>query len=200
MSLSRMLSFILQHRAYFLLAPVVLFLGTFLHEHAHAAAVELQGGTVQRIHILPSFDKGYFTFGYVSYNAPDTANTDLISLAPTLLSLALAALLGLVLGLFGRPGTGPRIAMILGFILPLVDVSLAFAGLFLGNPHSDLSKVFGDRTLEVLPFALGILLVYTLLGRWAFLRSWGPDTLSFLEYAVGLLFVLSLPWTVGFAM
>src|SRR5262245_23481326 len=95
-----MLAFVRSHLGYLLLAPVVAIRGTLVPELAHALAAVAQGGEIYKLNILPSFDLEYFSFGYVSHSHPPGANMRLISLAPTIASIALAA--GAALLLRGR--------------------------------------------------------------------------------------------------
>jgi hypothetical protein len=189
-SLRRMLAFVRAHLAYLLLAPVIVVLGTLLHELAHALAAVAQGAEIYKIQILPSFDRGYFTFGYVTHSTPPCANALLISLAPTIGSTVVAA--GTALLLLGRtPATRWKIVYLAFFVLPIADVALSLGGLVHGITGSDWYTAFHGMEAWILPAAFAALVGSGWLGWRLFLRAVGRR-LEPMEFGLGYVLLVGV--------
>jgi hypothetical protein len=190
-SINRMIHFIRKNWMYIALFPLVMIWGTFVHEGAHALATIAQGGEANVFHILPNYDLGRFTYGFVTLKAPADANSFLIASAPYLLAFFTALVTGLLLWRFGG-SKHLRIIYVFFFVLPVVDLAKPIFGLSFGSTGSDLYWIFEKHRLLA---ALGIGTVVAALGvlGWlAFERCW-TKKITKLEFAVGYILILLMP-------
>ena len=88
-----------------------------------------------------------------------------------------------------------RIALMVGFFLPIADASLGASGLFCHAGTSDWSLAFrGHEPLLAVLFAAYVT-VFGEIGLALFRRCWGSDALSGWEYTALYLVALALPWS-----
>lgn len=172
------------------LAPLALLAGTVVHEAAHALAVVADGGRVVGWRVLPVVGAGGISFGELRHDG--AASPWLVGLAPTLLWIAVAAAAALLAARTRRPALA-RALVILLVILPMIDVSMAFAGLFLGAPGSDLYRALhGHETWA------GIAMALTLPGfgllAWDRLRAAGARADAGHRFAATYAAALTAPW------
>lgn len=178
---------------YALLLPVLIPVGTIVHESAHALAIVMQGGRVTRFDVIPGGEPD-FSFGSVSWVGDDLILGWLVSLAPTLLAFTLAASAAALAPLLARRNALTRVALVLFFWLPIVDTSMAAGGLFTGRAGSDWQALGGLEILVAPAFGAWAAL-FGEIGWRLFLKAWGP-VLSSAEYTLGYLLLLALPWLV----
>lgn len=173
--------------------PALLMAGVALHEGAHALAVVADGGAVIAVRLRPMIGAGGVSFGGLLHDG--AARPWLVAIAPAVLWLAVACAAVVTAGRLRRHR---RLAEGLLFglaALPLVDVSLGFAGLFLGRASSDLFRLLhGHET------AAGIAMAAIFHGfgvvTWRRLRAIAPGALSRTEFAVGFAGLLATPWLI----
>lgn len=193
-SLPAMVRFTRDHLPYVLWLPALGLWGTFMHEGAHAIAAVIQGATLTRFHIMPGWDLGYFTFGYMSYDAPSGGlDGALVSVAPVLGAVVTATLGAIVIGRFGREHWHWKSAYIFVYLLPLVDASMAVSGLFARRRASDLYKALAGHEAPVAVAAVVLLALATWRGWPLFVRTCGR-VLSPAEHALGFLAITMSPW------
>jgi hypothetical protein len=179
-------------RVWLLAVPPLLLAGTIVHELAHALAVAAQGGTIRDLDILPSMREGSLVFGHVTHER--VPHLWLVWIAPTLLWTLVSFTTVIRLARVKRPRLAGALLFTL-VLLPLVDLSFSFAGLFLGRPGTDLHRALaGHETLA----GLAMNLIFILLGRlgWLRLRALAPTALSATEFTICYLVLLSAPWLV----
>lgn len=175
-----------------LLGPLLMLLGTALHEASHALMAMALGGTVHQVILLPRFSDDGLLFGRVSWSGLDESRGRIAVLAP-FLTAHLHALVGALL----IPRVKPPISKLLFFtsvLLPLVDISMLHAGLFAGSTRGDL-LVFRAHA----PFFAGLgwpaLFGLGALAWRAFRSLWPPPlTLGRNQFAVLLIALLAAPW------
>jgi hypothetical protein len=175
-----------------LLAPVLMLLGTSLHEGAHALMAVVLGGTVSHVALLPSFGEEGFRFGSTTMSGGGESAGALVALAPFL-----AAHLHALAGALIIPRLKPPLARVLFFtsvLLPLFDISMLHGGLFAQSTSADLSRF----QAHALPFALlgwPALWGLSILAWRAFRSQWPPPlTLSRSQFAALLVALLAAPW------
>lgn len=189
----RTLSFIATHWAWALLAPVLMLVGTTLHESAHALGALLAGGTVEGLVLLPSLGVNGLIFGRTEWSGiAEGPAADLAKSSPFILAHLHAALGALVSARF--PGRVGRVVFFTSSLLPMVDVSMLHAGLFLGSRSADLARLSPPAALAA-GLALPLLGGLGFLSWRAFRRNWPPPQgLSGFAFAVLLFTLLAAPW------
>ena len=186
----RIIRFLRVHFAYLLLAPLLMFAGTVIHELAHAAAVIVLGGDVTRIDLLPQRTPTSISFGSIQWNGP-IEHADWITLAPALVWTIIAACSLLWVGqLRGRP-IAARTAFAFGFLLPLVDIALHLGSLFGDVAGSDYHKVLASHKVATALVALPYFAIALSLGWRRLFQPIFGASLSGLEYSLGMLMLLA---------
>lgn len=176
------------------LAPVLGVLVTTVHESAHAIAVLVQGGTIERFQVLPARGR----FGGVDYTFPSGASRSelAIQLAPYALHVVVASSVGLVsLRQRARRTDSPApswlgvAAFLWGYAAPLGDVGLAAFQWARGGTN-DFSRALGDAPALALWAVVGGAVVSSAAGLPVQRALLGPAALGWLPYAV----LASLAW------
>ncbi len=175
-----MFRFAWSHKTFVLAAPLVIVLGTLIHELAHAAAVWIQGGVVTDIAILPSWAGSW---GHMSYLPDPRVEVWWVSMAPLFAWTGISLAAGLALPVWGRR-RGARLLFLVFFVLPVMDVALSFAGLYAGAAGSDFHKALGGLEVELLPAVAAYFAVYAFWG-WRLFRSIAPGELGWLDFLAG---------------
>jgi hypothetical protein len=118
--LRRVARFIRAHLKWVLLGPLIMVLGTTVHELVHCGAALLTGGTIVEIHLLPTrLDR--FVFGYMEAVGDNDFAT---KIAPALLSSCVATF-----AYAWQPAPRfPKLCFVLFYLLPLFDVAMAVTG------------------------------------------------------------------------
>lgn len=169
--LTHVLTFLWRQKAWALLGPFLMLLGTVLHEGAHALAVIALGGTVDSMVLTPRFSREGVTFGQTWHEGVPEARLWVVACAPFVFAHVHA-----LAGCFVVARTGARWARVVFFtsvLLPLFDIALLLAGVARQADRSDLGRFAEHRAL----FALWCLPAVTGLGVLAFRafrRHWGP--------------------------
>ena len=184
-----MLTFIQAHWRWALLAPLLMVLGTVLHEGAHALMTLALGGTVEDVSVLPAFGPHGLRFGWVDWSDLDASGSALALLAPFL-----AAHVHALAGTLVIPRVKAPLGKLLFFtsvLLPLFDISMLHGGLFARRPSADLSHFEDYALLFALIgwptlFGLGVLAWRAFRSQWAGLER---D-----QFALLLVMLLALPW------
>lgn len=174
--------FISRHWPHMLLVPPGVLIITLVHESAHAAAVLLQGGTINEFVWLPVGDK----WGYITYDLPAWPgfSSFFVSIAPYLLWFFLAAV-AILLSLLLRPvpfWAASSLYLWL-FVAPLADVAnTAFP--YLAGRRNDFTSAFGPPMLEdeLLTALLCMLILAT--GHFVQRRLYGTQALGLPAYLV----------------
>jgi hypothetical protein len=136
-------------------APFLVLAGVIVHESLHALAVVADGGHVLGWSVVPG--RGWLLHDGV-------ARGWLVAIAPFVIEIAIAAA---AVRFVTRPL--PLAALTL---VPLVDLSMGFAGLFLGDPTADLHRVLAGHeaaasvAIAVIFPGFGMLLARRLRARW----------------------------------
>lgn len=187
----RLARFVRQRTRLWLLLLPLIALGIAVHELAHAAVVLAQGGAVLELSVVPAITNGVLSLGRTVHTA--VPHPALVSIAPTLLWV-IAALVALALLPRMRRRRTAELVLFAAVILPMVDLSLAFAGLFLGVPGADLAVLAGHELFA------GVLMAILLPGlgalAWERLSRICPRALSSTDFAAALVMLLALPWLV----
>jgi hypothetical protein len=175
------------------LAPVLGVLVTTVHESAHAIAVLVQGGTIERFQVLPARGR----FGGVDYTFPSGASRSelAIQLAPYALHVVVAS----TVALFSlrqrarRTDSAPSwvcvAAFLWGYAAPLGDVGLAALQWARGGTN-DFSRALGDAPPLALWAAIGGAVASSAAGLPVQRALLGSAALGWLPYAV----LASLAW------
>jgi hypothetical protein len=171
-------------------APLFVIFGTLVHEGAHALVVVAQGGTVVDLRVLPSVGPGGVSFGHTLHDG--RASPAWVAIAPAIAWVVIgAAAVALVARIRARRvAEGVLLALV---VVPMVDLSFAFAGLFLARPSMDLHRVLhGRETLA----GVAMSLVFPSFGRWCWIRwrAIAPGALSATEFTLGYVALLAAPW------
>jgi hypothetical protein len=171
-------------------SPLLLAAGALVHELAHALAVVAQGGTVRQLQLFPSLRAGNLVIGRLVHDG--VPGEWLVLIAPTILWTVIAGGTLLLLPRVRRRRLAEGLLFAL-VLLPLVDVSFGFAGLFLGQAGSDLYRAFhGHETLAGLLMNL-LFVAFGALG-WRRFRELAPGALSAGGFAGLYVGVLAAPW------
>lgn len=172
--------------------PVMIVGGTLVHEFAHFVSVKAEGGTVMAVELFPSH--GEFRLGEVRWLPRGDQNRPLIAMAPTVVWTTMALGTAGVAPWILAADTSSRIAVLVGFFLPLADASMGAGGLFCHAAGSDWSVAFrGHEPAVALAFAAYVT-IFGEIGLRLFRRCWGPDALSPWEYSAVYVVALALPW------
>jgi hypothetical protein len=193
LSVQRIGRFIRQNLRYGLLLPVVIVLGTLIHEAAHAAAILLQGGRVTRFEILPQPLFSLGSFGRTAYTGIGEDGRWFIALAPALLGIGVALCTAAVSTQLRRGGRLLQVLVAFGFLGPLVDASIGAAGLFGQVPRSDWFVALHGLELPMAVAFGAYISIFGEIGLFLFRRAWG-DALSTTEYTLALLLLIAMPW------
>jgi hypothetical protein len=168
LSARRVAHFLRLHLAYFLLIPIVVLLGTLLHEGAHAAAILVQGGRVTRFEILPKPLFSLGSFGRTAYSGVGPELRWLIALAPALLGTWVAACTVALATQLKSGGRALRVVYLFGFLGPLVDASIGAAGLFGQVPRSDWFVALHGLELPMAVTFGAYVAIFGEIGLWLF--------------------------------
>ena len=185
----RVARFLRGHLGYLVLAPLLLFAGTLVHELAHAGAALLVGGEVVDLELWPTRVPGGIRFGATYYEGSFGDLDWLVTMAPALVWTAVAALSLIWLGRW-RGRLAKSLFLIL-FVLPLADIALQLSGLYAGRAGADYYEV-----LSGVPVATGAVAVVYFSGflaaawRRLFLPIFGRTALSPLEFGLGLVAII----------
>ncbi len=191
-SIPRIGRFIKENALLLSLVPIMIVGGTLVHEFAHYVSVKAEGGTVMSVDLFPS--RGDFRLGEVRWLPQGDENRPLIAMAPTVVWTTMALGTAGVARWILAPDTSSRIALMIGFFLPIADASLGASGLFCHASASDWSIAFrGHEPVIAVLFALYVTL-FGEIGLRLFRRCWGPDVLSPWEYTALYVVALALPW------
>jgi hypothetical protein len=184
------LSFLGSQWPWALLAPLLMLLGTALHESAHALGVLVSGGRVLGLDLLPVFEAGHFRFGQTRWAGLEHP-PDLALAFPFLLAHGHATLGALASARFaGRAG---RVLFFTSSLLPMFDVAQLHAGLWLGSRTADLGKLSAEAAFGA-RLSLPLLLGLAALSWRAFRRNWpAPAGLDGPSFAVLLTLLLAAP-------
>lgn len=190
MDAQRIGRYLWSRRVFLALLPALLILGALVHELAHALAVAAQGGTILELDVTPSLRGGSLGFGRLVHDR--VAWPWLVSLAPTLMwTLIAGATLAALPRIRGRRlGEGLLVGLVL---VPLVDVSFGFAGLFLGAPRTDLYRVLFGHELMAGLFMNGLFAAFGWLA-WRRFHALAPDALGAGEFTALYVGLLGAPW------
>lgn len=177
--------FVRAHLGYALLAPVLAFAGTVIHELAHAGAAILLGGQVTDLELWPSRVPGGIRFGATYYAGVPADRGWMVTMAPALVWTALAAVAMAWLGrLRGWPA---KSLFLILYVLPLADIALQLGGLYTGRPGSDYYKAMGAVPWLTAIVAAIYFAGFLALGwRRLFTPIFGRAALSPLEYSAAL--------------
>lgn len=180
------------HWKYALLVPLWMMPWTTLHESMHALAMLAQGGEIVAFNALPSVDLGPFSFGYVRTVPPDHSYSErLVHLAPALFALAVFPL-GRWLTWRAKSKVAQKVLFISLMILPLFELSMSEAGLWMGQTFSDHYAAL--RGYELYALVIDAVLI-AVLGpiTWRTFQRILPATLSRFEFTVCLVAGLLAP-------
>jgi len=192
-SVKRLTRFARAHLGYALWLPLLLVWGTFMHEGAHAVAAVSLGGAIDAFNVLPSWDLGHFTFGYVHHVGADASQRTWILVAPVIGAAVIYTSAGVLVASFGRPGRPWKSVSILFCLLPLVDASMAVSGLYAPRTTSDMYRAFAGAELQVAAVGLvGFALAGW--GGWRVFAAACGRVLTPREYAVAYCAVVAAPW------
>ena len=175
-SVSRIGRFVQANALLFALVPIMIVGGTVVHELAHYVSVTAEGGTVMSVELFPT--RGEFRLGDVRWLPRGDENRPLIAMAPTVVWTTMAVGTASVARWVLAADTSSRIALMLGFFLPIADASMGAAGLFCHAGTSDWSVAFhGYEPVLAVAFAVYVT-IFGEVGLRLFRRCWGPDALS----------------------
>lgn len=188
--LRHVLSFLSTQWPWALLTPLLMLLGTTLHEGAHALGALVSGGHVERLDLLPTFERGHFRFGQTQWSGLED-RPGLALVFPFLLAHGHAALGALASARFvGRVG---RVLFFTSSLLPMLDVAQLQAGLWLGSRTADLGRL-STELASAARLSLPLLLGLAVLSWRAFRRNWpAPSGLDGPSFAVLLTLLLAAP-------
>ncbi len=166
---------------------MVVIVGSLLHELFHAIIVWSFGGELVKFQWYPT---SLETLGQVSFFGPVPKIP--LSIAPVLGRIILSAVTFTMLP--RQPSRQTRWFFVLGWLLPLGDISMAIASFFLRRPSADLYKVFHaapERFYVVAASAMGVALWLT---PGLFARAFPRGALAPLEIRCGLAALLLAVW------
>ncbi len=193
LSARRMGRFLWTHLAYALLAPLLMIVGTVVHEGAHAAAGLALGGRILEVEVWPEFGPHGFRFGHVLYDRHFGELQWLATMAPAFVWSAIALGSLFWIARIERRWLA-KVCFLFCFLLPLADISMQLAGLYCESPSSDYYKVLAGHEL-----ATGIAAAIYFGGfaaagwKWLFRPIFG-EALSAVEYGLALASLLLVPW------
>lgn len=157
--LSEIWNFMRRHWPHLLLAVPGAFLFTLVHESAHAVAVLLQGGTINKFVWLPVEDK----WGYITYDPPAWPGFShfFVGIAPYLLWSSLATVVAL-LSLRRRPYAFWAASSLYFwlFAAPLADIANTAFPYLIGRSN-DFAHAFGAPSWDAL-FLIALLTLMAL--------------------------------------
>jgi hypothetical protein len=189
LSLRRIGGFVRAHLAYAMLAPLLMFAGTVVHELAHAGAVLGCGGEVINIDLLPELTSTSISFGSIHWRGP-IENPDFVTMAPAAVWTLIAASSLLWIGRLRRPIIA-KSAFAFLFLLPLVDIALHLGSLYADVAGSDYHKVLADHKTATALVALGYFATALWMGWRRLFQPIFGASLSGLEYTLGMLLLLA---------
>jgi hypothetical protein len=111
--------------------------------------------------------------------------------APSLLALASVAAGLLLATRVRRPRLAEALLLVL-VLLPLIDLSMSLAGLFLARPGADLRLLAGHETAAGI--AMALLFPFAGIALWRRLQAASPGALSAAELGTGYAVLLAVPW------
>jgi hypothetical protein len=184
LSMKRVARFLWTYKGWPLLLPILFVVGMLVHGAFAAAAILVQGGTVELVLLRLGF----------WYQLGPSTNPWTIILTPVAAWIWVAAF-GALLVRRLPPGFLARLLSVFFCALP----SLAISGAFSRGVASPRAAPYFD----VLPYHLiisavvaGVILCWLgILAWWPFRRAWGA-ALSKVEFAIGYLLLMALPWVV----
>jgi hypothetical protein len=174
--------FLRRHWAHLVLSPLLGFVFcSALHEGAHAAAVVVQGGTIEQFRCWPG--EGYL--GYIDYDFSPGAvySRRAVSAAPFVASIAFAiALIFIAFYLQSTPFWLGSSVFAWGWIASFGNIGIGTAGYLRGNKGADLTKVFGHLRIGPAVLMLGTLAMGCILGFYLQRRLYRESALSARAY------------------
>lgn len=180
-------------RACGLVAVVALIpLAGVVHEGVHAVAVLAQGGDIVEARYLPALGWHGVGFGYVVHTG--VAYPRLVAVAPCVAWIGIAAA-----GLWACCRVGQRRPWLGQFLLasvvmvPLMDISLSVAALFIGDVTSDLYRAFAG-SYRWAGIAVAALFPGFGVAMWQQVRVTTRDRIGPRQFAVGYCAALLAPW------
>ncbi len=181
-----MLAFLQAHWRWALLTPLLMLLGSVLHEGSHALMTLALGGTVEQMSVLPGIGPNGLRFGFVRWSGLGRSGAHLAVIAP-FLTAHLHALGGALL----VPRLKSKLLFFTSVLLPLFDISMLHAGLFARSSSADLSH-FNDHALTFAVIGWPVLVGLGLLAWRAFRSQW--QGLEREQFALLLVILLATPW------
>jgi hypothetical protein len=176
--------------AWFFAVPVGALLVLAAHLAAHAVAVNVAGGRVIGIDWAPGPE--IFILGSLKFETLPPARIPTVATAPMLL-LAVWIGAGSVLSALSESRTFAKFAWLVGFALPMIDLSLSAGGLFLQQSRSDWYRAFHGAEINVALLCGVGAAWFGEVGERMFRRAFG-DALSPSESMLLYLALIALPW------